>query len=329
MKLYSLLKNIKCRVYGSMLVDISGLYHNDKEVKNGGLFFCLSGEKFNGHDFVKNAVNNGAVAIVTEEEFFGLKNITQVIVNNVRKTMSLIACNFYNNPTKKLKIIGVTGTNGKTTTSFMLAGLIESVGKKCAVIGTNGVHYLGKVIDTGMTTPDPINLQKIFSILVKNKIEYVCMEVSAHAIYLKKLEGIIFESMIFTNLTEDHLDFFKTMENYFEAKRGIFKKQYIRNAIINIDDFYGLQLQKSINVSNFTYAIENDAMFKACNLGFAGNKQEFLFNNQKLQTNFIGKFNIYNLTAAIACLIILDLAQNINLQNSIDLLKPVAGRFNQ
>lgn len=328
MKLCSLLKNVKCRVYGSVLVEINGLSHYDKDVKSGDLFFCLSGEKYKGNQFAFNAASSGAVAIVSENEVPGLKNATQIIVKNARKAMSLIACNFYDNPAKKLKIIGVTGTNGKTTTTFMVAGLIESLSKSCAVIGTSGVHFLGKKIETGMTTPDPICLQKIFSELVKNKIEYVCMEVSAHAIYLDKLEGVVFENIIFTNLTEDHLDFFNTMEKYYDAKRKIFTKKYTKNALINIDDGYGERLKESINVPSFTYSINKDSDFKSKDCGLRDYKQIISFNNQKIISGFIGKFNIYNLTAALACLKILNF-QIANLQNSVNSLKPVAGRFNQ
>ena len=328
MRLYSLLKNIKCRVYGSQLIEIAGLYHKHNDVKQGGLFFCLSGKNFEGKNYVLDAINNGAVAVVVENEICGLKNVTQIIVKNARKTMSLIACNFYNNPADSLKIIGVTGTNGKTTTTFMLSGLLESVGKKSAVIGTSGVRFLGRKIETGMTTPDPILLQEIFSILVKNKIEYVCMEVSAHAIFLDKLDGIIFENIIFTNLTEDHLDFFENMENYYESKKKIFVNSHTKTALINIDDKFGERLKDSINIPCFTYSINNQSDFKALDLGLDNYKQKFLFNNKILISNFIGKFNIYNLMAAISCLKLLKLNFE-DLQKSVFSLKAVPGRFNK
>ena len=154
------------------------------------------------------------------------------------------------------------------------------------------------------------------------------MEVSAHAIYLDKLEGVVFKNIIFTNLTEDHLDFFNTMEKYYDAKRKIFTKKYTKNALINIDDGYGERLKESINVPSFTYSINKDSDFKSKDCGLRDYKQIISFNNQKIISGFIGKFNIYNLTAALACLKILNF-QIANLQNSVNSLKPVAGRFNQ
>ena len=204
MKLFKLLKNINCRIFGLASIEIEGLYHNDKDVRENGLFFCINGKNFSGENFVINAIKNGAVAIVTESEITNIHGVTQILVKNVRKAMSLIACNFYGNPAEKLKIIAVTGTNGKTTTTHMIAGLMQNLGRNCAIIGTNGAIYNNKKIETEMTTPDPIVLQKILYKMERLGVEYVCMETSAHAIYLNKLDGIKFELVIFTNLTEDH-----------------------------------------------------------------------------------------------------------------------------
>lgn len=326
MKLYSLLKNVGHRMFGSSLIDIAGLYHNSKSVEKGGLFFCINGKNFSGEDYAKEAVNNGAIAIVAEKEIAGIHGITQVIVKDVRAVMSKVACNFYGNPADKLKIIGVTGTNGKTTTTHMIAGLLETYGKKCAIIGTNGVMFGDEKIETGMTTPDPIELQEIFSQLVKKKIQYVSMEVSAHSIYLNKLDGIKFELMIFTNLTEDHLDFFGNMENYYLAKAKIFTAFHTKYVLINIDDTYGKRLFESINLEKFTYAIDNLADYKASEIKLINFKQEFYFDNQKFNTSFLGKFNIYNLLSAIASVKILGFELS-DLHNRISSLKPVDGRF--
>lgn len=327
MKLYSLLKNIKCRVFGSCLVNVSGLYHNDKEVKTGGVFFCINGKNNNGEEYAKSAVKNGAVAIVAENEIVGLRGITQIIVKNVRKTMSLMACKFYGSPADKLKIIGVTGTNGKTTTTHILAELLEKMGKKCGVVGTNGVLVNGIKYDIGMTTPDPIELQKIFAKMVRRGIEYVCMEVSAHACYLDKLDGFVFEAMIFTNLTEDHLDFFETMEKYFKAKEEIFQPKHTKLAIINVDDAYGKRLAKSIIVPKITYSIYSNSDEKTTGLKITDYKQEFCFDNFNLTSPLLGEFNVYNLVSAISCLKALKFSLE-NLQEMVSLLKPIAGRFN-
>ena len=217
MKLFKLIKNYRCRVVGNLNVEISGLYHRDTEVKNGGLFFCLRGTRVDGVDYLNSAIRNGAVAIVTEQEIPNLYKVSQIIVKNARDAMSNFSAEFFGNPASKLKIIGVTGTNGKTTTTTMIANVLEFTGKKVALIGTNGVFICGKKYNSEMTTPDPIELHNYFLKMVKARCEYVCMEVSAHALDLLKIEGFKFDVVVFTNLSEDHLDYFKTMERYFAA----------------------------------------------------------------------------------------------------------------
>ena len=327
MKLFALLKGINCRVFGNTILDISGLYHRDIDVKEEGLFFCLRGTKVDGKDYVESAINNGAVAIVTEQEIAGLNNITQVVVKNARETMSLIACKFYCNPAEKLKIIGVTGTNGKTTVSTILMNMFSLMGKKSAVIGTNGICFGSKHFDTGMTTPDPIELQQYFSLMVKSRVEYVCIEVSAHAIDLNKIEGFKFEQVIFTNLTEDHLDYFKTMENYFLAKSKLFTSRHTKFAIINIDDNYGLKLSKSINLPFVTYAIDNSSNIKISNIKWNGIVQEFEFNGQKTNICLAGKFNLYNVMSCILSLENFGFSDKL-IADTLPKITPVEGRFN-
>lgn len=327
-KLFNLLKGVKCRVLGSLLVDIGGLYHNDKDVKENGLFFCLNGLKNNGIKFVNSAINNGAVVIVSECEIKGLLGVTQILVKNARKAMSLIAKNFYGNPSKELKLIGVTGTNGKTSTTHMINDMLKQLGYTSAIIGTNGVIYNGKVLNTNMTTPDPIELQKIFRLLVNAGVKYVCMEVSAHSIYLDKIEGLKFELVIFSNLTEDHLDYFKTMDNYFEAKRKLFSKKYAKTALVNIDDEYGEKMVACINMPVKTYSIYSESNYKASGLCFENFKQTFEFCGQRLESQFLGEFNVYNLLSAIACLDILNMSL-MDIQKTILNMKLIPGRFNQ
>lgn len=359
MKLYSLLKNVKCRVLGNINLNISGLYHRDTEVKSNGLFFCIRGTQVDGVDFVKNAVKNGAVAVVTQQEISGLFGVTQIIVKNVREIMSLIACKFYKNPTEKLKIIGVTGTNGKTTISTLIFNSLKLLGKKSAVIGTNGIIIENQKYETEMTTPDPIVLQNFFSIMVKRKIEYVVMEVSAHALDLCKLEGVHFEQVIFTNLTEDHLDYFKTMERYFSAKQKLFTKKFSNLALINVDDDYGKLILKGINIPYFTYAIDEKNAnlvieslqkinkgqnFKVKFTKIQGNdieEKNDVFplkekdeNNSKKMTKFqdfqiklLGSFNLSNSLAVILSLLNLGYSFN-EISQVLSKLEPVDGRFN-
>lgn len=328
MKLYSLLKNLNCRVLGNTIIEIGGLYHKDTEVKENGLFFCLRGTRVDGNEFVLSAIANGAVAIVTEQELQNLRGITQIIVKNAREAMSLLACKFYGYPASKLHLIGVTGTNGKTTITNIISYVLECVGLKTAIVGTNGIFFRGKKYDTGMTTPDPIELQKYFSLMVKNKIEYVCMEVSAHAIELHKIDGCVFDEVVFTNLTEDHLDFFKTMQNYYQAKAKLFTSKYARFAVINSDDEYGKQLLERINIDHIAYAINNDAEIRATDVKMNGTLQSFMLNNfGLLELAMLGKFNVYNALASIGVLKKLGISEA-EIIEALKNMQPVEGRFN-
>jgi len=328
MKLFSLLKNINCRVFGNCAIDISGLYHKDTEVKEGGLFFCLRGTKVDGTNFVCSAIKNGAVAIVCEQEIANIRNVTQIIVKNAREAMSLIACKFYGFPAEKLKLIAVTGTNGKTTITNMLASVLKKANKKVAIIGTNGVFFKGNKFETNMTTPDPIEFQKYLALMVKNKIEYVCIEVSAHALDLHKIDGMKFQIAIFSNLTEDHLDYFKTMDKYFLAKAKLFSKKYAKSAVLNLDDEYSKLLIESINLPYVTYSIKSEADYLGENINMQNNQQEFLLNGKhKILLNMLGKFNVSNALAAIATLSLLNISKD-DITCGLAEIEEVPGRFN-
>lgn len=328
MKLFKLIKNYKCRVIGNVNIEITGLYHKDTEVKTGGLFFCLRGTRVDGADYVESAVKNGAVAIVVENEIPNLFRVTQIIVKNARDAMSNFACVYFGNPATKLKIVGVTGTNGKTTITTMIANVLQVAGKKVAIIGTNGIFILGKKIPSEMTTPDPIELQYYFAKMVKQKCEYVCMEVSAHSLDLLKLEGFKFEICVFTNLTEDHLDYFKTMENYFLAKSKLFTAKHTKFAILNIDDAYAKVLETRIKLPYKTYSITNKASYFASDIKFENNKQKFCFNNSyNMEINMAGKFNVSNALASIAVLKHFEIDTAI-IQKAFKSMPKVDGRFN-
>lgn len=328
MKLYYLLKNINCRVVGNTILDIKGLYHKDTEVKENGLFFSLRGTRVDGNAYVLSAIKNGAVAIVTEQEIQNLSGITQIIVRDARETMSLIACKFFGNPASKLKIIGVTGTNGKTTVTSMISHVINSTGKKCSLIGTNGVVINGVKYDTGMTTPDPIELQQYFAQMVKQKQDYVCMEVSAHAIEFHKIDGFMFEAVVFTNLSEDHLDYFKSMKRYFDTKCRLFTKKYTNFAVINIDNSYGIELAKRININYVAYSISNKADYVASDITLVGAGQKFKVNKSfEINLNFAGDFNVSNALSAIATLNYLGF-DDATIAFGLASMKAVDGRFN-
>lgn len=327
MKLFSLIKNIPCRVLGSTAISIDGLYHKDTEVKENGLFFCLRGTRVDGSAYVKSAVNNGAVAIVTEQEILGLFGVTQIIVKNAREVMSLMACKFFNNPAEKLKIVGITGTNGKTTTSTIIYTILRFAGKKAGLIGTNGVFVMDKKYESDMTTPDPIDLQRYLAVMVKAGCEFAVMEVSAHALDLYKIEGFKVDVSVFTNLTEDHLDYFKTMDKYFLAKQKLFMKKTKSLAIINIDDPYGQKIFELIDVKKESYSTVLAADYFAEKLWFEYGKQHFVQDGTEFVINLAGRFNVQNALASIAVLTSLGIDRK-TIKEGLAKIEAVDGRFN-
>ena len=216
---------------GGKNTEIGGISADSKHVMRGDLFVCFGGEENDGHEFAAEAVAAGAVALAAERKL--PIDVPQMIVEDGRKAMGLLAAAFYGHPEKKLKIVGITGTNGKTTTAHMLAAIFKEAGVACGNIGTLGIFYANKEISPELTTPDPIFLYKVFADMAECGVEWVVMEVSAHALYYGKVDGIVFDYCIFTNLTEDHLDFFKTMQAYGAAKRKLFEKGRCKCAILN------------------------------------------------------------------------------------------------
>ena len=334
MNLKDVLKDIDCVIYGNENVEIENLTHNSKEENKNGLFFAINGNNFNGEDYAFEAIGNGAKVIVSENKL--AKEIeTNVVVKDIRKAMSLIARNYYNNPAEKMLLIGVTGTNGKTTTTYMLKSIFEKAGKKVGVIGTNGVVINNQKVLTDFTTPDPILLQKILREMVEKNVEVVCMEVSAHALELQKLWGVMTDIALFTNLTLDHLDYFKTMDNYFEAKRKFFTPDYARFGVVNIDDPYGKIIYNSSEIPLISYSklqenIKNSDI-SASDIKLLTKDQEFIVKTMKgefkVKLNMLGNFNVSNALGAIAAAIMAGVNKK-HIISALNSLEQVDGRFN-
>lgn len=308
--------------------EITSLAFDTSQVKEGSLFFCLEGTKVDGHLFAQEAVEKGAVAIVTQHKL--PLDCIQITVKNTRKTLSECACNFYGNPSLKMKLIGITGTNGKTTTSYVLKNIIEASGRRCGIIGTNGwgaeEHH-----ELNLTTPDSIELQQILKEMVDKGVEYVVMEVSAHALALDKLSGVKFYIVAFTNLSRDHLDFFNNMENYKSAKKKLFTRNFSQCAVINADDPVGLEILNNCELPCLTYGYKNPSDVFAVNLEISEFGIEYVLNLMDdilhIKFSLSGKFNMYNTLCAATIARLLGIS-NSEIERGIFSLKKVDGRFN-
>ena len=219
MNLTSLLNSITVKnIIGNTDIDIKGLSYDSRTVSKDYIFFALNGAHTNGTEFADQAISKGAVCIISETEIKNRK-CTNIIVDDVLGTMSKISAKFYDYPDKKLTIIGVTGTNGKTSITYMTESLLKSFNIDIGVIGTISYRYANVVIDAPNTTPQSLDLYKMMAEMVEAKIKYLIMEVSSHSLVLGRVAGIEFDIAVFTNLTQDHLDFHKDMNNYFNAKK--------------------------------------------------------------------------------------------------------------
>ena len=215
---------------------ITGIEHDSRKITAGNLFVCMEGVHFDGHNFINAAAENGAVAILTTHENINLpQNISALVVPNLQKSLAVIVPYFYDFPAKKMRVIGITGTNGKTTTSYLIRSILMQAGYKVGLIGTIQMMIGEEIFPVHNTTPNVIDLQKIFSEMLAKNVDYVVMEVSSHSIAENRIAGIDFNAAVFTNLTQDHLDYHKTMENYRDTKAKLFAmaKDFV---VVNVDD---------------------------------------------------------------------------------------------
>ena len=326
MKISDVIENIECVVKGNENIDIKGIAYDSRKVKEGYLFVAIKGFETDGHKYIDAAIKNGAVAILGEDEVEC--GCTYIKTKNSRRALACVAANFYNHPERKLKIIGITGTNGKTTTTYIIRHILALKGIRCDLIGTNQTIIGDEVIESGRTTPESLDLFAIFAKMVQTGGEYVVMEVSSHSLALDRVYGVEFETAVITNITQDHLDFHKTLENYAEAKAILFKMS--KTAAVNTDSDFADLIQKSVKGDLITYGINNDADVKAQNLRMSERGVIFDVNDRgetiEMRLGIPGKFSVYNALAAIcAC-------KNIGIEDSdiekgLVLAKPVMGRI--
>ena len=302
------LEGLKLR--GDLELDIKGIQKDSRKIKEGDLFVAIKGYEFDGHKYIENAIQNGATAVMVEEgcnlkEFNIPGEITVVMAKDTREALAICAINFYGDPSAKFKLIGVTGTKGKTTTTFMIKEILERAGKKVGLIGTIATYINGKKIkDSDRTTPESIELQEIFSQMVDAGVEVVVIEVSSQSLKLHRVDGCHFDIVLFTNFSEDHIskNEHPDMKDYFESKLKLFNM--CNNGIVNTDDLYGAKIPKLFPDSNITtYGIDNYANLLAKDItitnAYVDFKVKITDRNERVKTGIPGRFSVYNSLAAI------------------------------
>ncbi|HET9675926.1 MAG TPA: UDP-N-acetylmuramyl-tripeptide synthetase, partial [Solirubrobacterales bacterium] len=285
------------RVVGDGSVEISELVYDSRKAGPGSLFFCVVGEKVDGHEFGPRVVEEGAAALVVERELTELA-VPQVVVADSRAAMAPRAARFWGDPTAKLQVVGVTGTNGKTTTAFLVREILQAADFRCGLLGTVKMVVGGVEKEVVRTTPEAIELQATFRQMLDGGDEACAMEVSSHALSLHRADAIRFEVALFTNLTQDHLDFHADMEEYFLAKRKLFETRP-RVAIVNVDDPYGRRLAEEFECITFS-AEGNEADYSAGDVEFDATGATFSVGEMRLRTLLPGHFNVANALGAFA-----------------------------
>lgn len=329
MKLIELLKGIEVlRTEGSLDISISGIHYDSRQVTPGSLFFCIEGYNVDGHDYAAMAVEKGAVAVLLRKDIQLPEGITKVFVSDTRKCMGFFSSNFYGNPTENLILFGITGTNGKTTTTYMIKSILEQAGKKTGLIGTITNLIGERMIPAEHTTPESPDLQKLLHEMVEEKVDAAVMEVSSHSLELSRVAGCKFQVGIFTNLTQDHLDFHGTLENYRNAKAKLFEQSKL--AIINVDDESGRIILGDLECPSFTYGIYKPADIFARDIEIMAKGVSFnlhiLGGKISINLQIPGIFSVYNaLAAASACY-----AAGVSLKDiqlGLEAIRGVSGRF--
>ncbi len=327
MKLLKIIEDIRCEIEGDADIEISDIKYDSRKVQKGDLFFCISGFQEDGHKYALDAVHKGAAAIVVTKELEGLP-VTQVVVQDDRQAMALMAVRFFGRPAASMKMVGITGTNGKTTTTYMIKSIAEAAGMKVGLIGTIQNMIGGEVLHTERTTPESVDLQRLLARMRDEGCDIVVMEVSSHSLYLKRVEGILFDVGIFTNLTQDHMDFHQTWQNYVDAKKILFKQSAV--AVVNVDDESAADMISAAYREVVRFGVGNtaDAMPQNLELSAEGTKFTAQVKNKKIKVDIgiPGMFTVYNALGAIAAARELDIKGEY-IAEGLKRLPPVSGRF--
>ncbi|WP_413301460.1 UDP-N-acetylmuramoyl-L-alanyl-D-glutamate--2,6-diaminopimelate ligase [Bacillus sp. 1P10SD] len=336
MKLQELLKSLHPIVpFKGDNPEITSIENDNRKVQKGSLFICIKGYTVDGHDFAESAVKNGAVAVLAEHPL--AIDVPVILVKDTTRSMAVLADAFYEQPSKKLHLIGITGTNGKTTTSHLIEKIFADAGKKTGIIGTMYTKIAEQILETKNTTPESLTLQKTFNQMVEAGVDSAIMEVSSHALDMGRVHGCDYDIAVFTNLSQDHLDYHKTMEEYQRAKSLLFAQlgntfnhSKPKFAILNADDPASEMYKRSTAAHVITYGIDNQCDIQAQNIQMTPKGTTFNLVidecSYPIQMHLIGKFSVYNVLASIASALVSGIELN-KVIESIEGVKGVAGRF--
>jgi UDP-N-acetylmuramoyl-L-alanyl-D-glutamate--2,6-diaminopimelate ligase len=291
--------------------DVSGIVYDSRKVQKNSIFVAIKGYKTDGHKFLQDAINKGAVAVVVEDqnsipdELIAHAKIAKIVVENCRKALAELSKGFYKDPTSKLKLIGITGTNGKTTSTFILKNILQGAGYKTGLVGTIANYVGEQKIDSKLTTPESNDLNNFFYEMIESGCSHAVMEVSSHSLILNRVFGLDFSVAIFSNITSDHLDFHQTFEEYLKAKKILFDDLSSDSfAIINSDDISSKEIVKDSKAKIVTYGITDNSDYTIKDIRYDLNGTEFTITHNKIDyiinTSLIGTFNAYNATSAFA-----------------------------
>ncbi len=319
----------------SFSTEFDRLMLDSRQVNNKDVFVALSGDEFDGHDFIQDALTKGAVAVLAEREI--VKNDRVIVVPELRRYLSEIAGRFYGEPSSLMSVVGVTGTNGKSSITHFISQSLRECGRQCGIIGTLGYGFLPELISSTHTTPDAVSVQRILAELKRQGADSVAMEVSSHGLHQERVSGILFETAVFTNLTRDHLDYHGTMDNYKDQKRRLFTMPGLKNAIINCDDPFGKEIIQSLKgqLNIVGYGLQNHSDVE-CSMIIASNirqnykgfraKIESPWGDGELRSQLLGQFNISNVLAVLGVLIVMGISLKEALEG-LNHLQTVTGRM--
>ncbi len=330
---------VASRLVGDGNIEFHGIQTDSRKVQSGDLFICISGLVQDGHLFAEDAIAKGAVGLVLEREIPNMR-VPQIFVKDCRQAMGVIASHYYGYPSQQLKLIGITGTNGKTTTAFIIDHILIDSGFRTGLMGTIHTRIAGRTIPTERTTEEALELQRTLRLMVNEGAKFCTMEVSSHALELGRVKGCRFRTALFTNLTQDHLDYHRTMDSYRDAKGLLFSRlgnEYGPHtndrqfAVLNVDDPVSQRYASLTAAQIITYGIDNDADVRATDIHISIKGTSFTLNTSfagsaKVQMKLIGKFNVYNALGAIASTLIEGIPLE-QITHSLEEMESVDGRM--